>query len=104
MPIKIGPFDYTVEFTNAQEINGFDHEKWGDCRGDKLRIRIHEQAEGQVAIVVLVHEMLHALEFLMGKDIGEDVIRPLAPLLISALEDNGINLAPFHKIIGEARK
>jgi hypothetical protein len=90
MPIKIGPFDYTVEFTNAQEINGFDHEKWGDCRGDKLRIRIHE--------------MLHALEFLMGKDIGEDVIRPLAPLLISALEDNGINLAPFHKIIGEARK
>jgi|GEM_PF-5523947 len=102
--VKIGPYNYSIEITNAQDTDGFDNERWGDCRSDKLRIRIHEQADGEIATVVLVHEMLHALEYLMGQDLGEPVIRALSPLLVCALEDNGVDLTPLADIIGEARK
>lgn len=102
--VKVGPFLYTVRISNAQDLDGFDEERWGDCRNDKMRIRIHEHAEGQMAKSVLMHECLHAMEFLMGQQMGEPLVRALAPLLVGFLEDNGVDLSPLEKILKEAKK
>ena len=97
--IKIGPFQYTVRRTNAQDKDGFDNERWGDCRSDQLSIRIHEHAQGEMVKMILLHEALHAMEFIMGKDLGEEIIRPLAPLLLGILEENGVDLSPLMKCL-----
>lgn len=102
--IKVGPYAYEIQVTNAQNIDGFDNEKWGDCRSDRLTIRVHEQATGQIAMVTLMHELLHAIEFLMGQDMGEPIVRPLAPLLVALLEENGVDLTPFREVLEEARQ
>ena len=102
--VKIGPYLYTVQISNAQVVDGFDHERWGDIRNDKLRIRIHEQAVGQIGKAVLMHECIHAMEFLMGQEIEEKAVRALAPLIVGFLEENGVDLSPLEKVLESARK
>lgn len=100
--IKIGPYIYNVQADVPEDTDGFDHDMWGDVRHDLLRIRINKYANSQVSMVTLIHEMLHCLGFMMGKQLPEEVIAQLSPLLIMVLEDNGIKLAPWKKLLKEA--
>jgi hypothetical protein len=100
--IKVGPYQYAITFTDTRAIDGFDSSKWGDVRHDLLRMRIHENIAMQVQLTTLMHEVLHAMEFISGSDFPEAVPTELAPQIIQFLEDNGVNLNPLRKILREA--
>lgn len=100
--VKIGPYTYKIQADVPEDTDGFDHDMWGDVRHDLLRIRINKYANPQVSMVTLIHEILHCLGFMMGEQISEPMIAQLSPLLIMALEENGISLAPWKKLLKEA--
>lgn len=100
--IKVGPYNYTVKAEVPENSEGFDKDMWGDVRHDLLRIRINKYANPEVNMVTLMHEILHALGFMIGEQIPEPMVAALSPMLVMVLEENGINLAPWKKLLKEA--
>ncbi len=100
--IKVGPYNYTIKAEVPENSEGFDKDMWGDVRHDLLRIRINKYSSAEVNMVTLMHEVLHALGFMIGEQVPEPMIAALSPLLVMVLEENGINLTPWKKLLKEA--
>jgi hypothetical protein len=100
--IKIGPYDYDLSRSAQEGMDGFDKDMWGDCRHDLQRIRVNKHAHPQVNLVTLMHEVLHGINFVNASKIPEEVVAELAPMLIMVLEENDIDMSPWHKRIEAA--
>ena len=100
--IKVGPYNYTVKAEVPENSEGFDKDMWGDVRHDLLRIRINKYANSEVSMVTLVHEVLHAIGFMIGEQISEPLVAAFSPILLMVLEENGINMTPWKKLLKEA--
>lgn len=101
--IKVGPYSYQIELTDKYQPDGFDQEKWGDLRHDRLVIRLADFAHDDVLVVTLMHECLHALGYSVGSIYQEATVTELAPMLVAFLQDNGVDLGPLKLLITEAR-
>jgi hypothetical protein len=101
--LKIGPYLYEVRKATVTDENGFDSDKWGDVRHDRQVIRIADNVHEDLTLVTLVHEMLHCLGFMVNSEYPEALIGELAPILVCALQDNGIDLEPLKKVVRDAR-
>jgi len=99
--VKIGPYNYELAVSAQEGMDGFDKDMWGDCRHDLQRIRLNKHAHAQVNLVTLMHEILHGINFLNASKIPEEVVAEMAPMLVLVLEENGINLNPWRKLIKE---
>lgn len=96
--LKIGPYEYEIHMEQHTGTNsGFDTDKWGDIRHDLLRIRLQGDAHSQVQLTSLVHEALHGIGFMLGRNYPEDLVVELAPAFVAFLEDNGVDLGPLKK-------
>ena len=100
--IKVGPYNYELSLSAQEGMDGFDKDMWGDCRHDLQRIRLNKHSHSQVNLVTLMHEVLHAINFLNASKIPEEVVAEMAPMLVLTLEDNGIDLDPWRKLIKKA--
>lgn len=97
--VKIGPYTYELSLSAQEGMDGFDKDMWGDCRHDLQRIRLNKHAHAQVNLVTLMHEMLHAMNFVNASKIPEEVVAEMAPMLVLILEENDISLDPWRKLI-----
>lgn len=100
--IKVGPYNYSIKAEVPESSEGFDKDMWGDVRHDLLRIRINKYSKPEVSMVTLMHEVLHCLGFMVGEQVPEEMIAAISPLLVMVLEENGISLNPWKKLLKEA--
>lgn len=101
--LYVGPYTYDIRSVTSVDADGFDYDKWGDVRQDKQVIRLNADAHPRIRLITLVHEMLHCIGFTQAMEIPEDAITQIAPALVSALEDNGVSLAPLQKLVDNAK-
>ncbi len=101
--VKIGPLQYYVKVASINDPQGFDMEKWGDVRHNHALIRIREASHPQLALITLVHECIHCINFMLSAGINEEYVEILAPALVMFLEDNGVDLNPLRDIVWEAQ-
>ena len=97
--VKIGGYDYVVYLGDGTV---FESSRYGDVRHDLLRIRLDKDCHEKVKLTTLLHEAIHAMSFTAGIKMTEDQIDPLAHQMHAFLIENGVDLTPLHKTIGEA--
>ena len=102
MKIKIGPFNYTIEYIGKVENKEGKLLK-GRHDSNSLKILVAEKLSKEVKKAALVHEILHAVfytyglkRYLKSKDVdGELVVRILTTAFLALDRDNDLK-----KILG----
>ena len=89
--LKILGHTYTIVHNGASDFIG----AYGRHHPEKLVIQIADDlAQGQ-AVSTILHEILHALDFLMKLGLDDNQVQRLESGLYQALTDNGVDLSPL---------
>lgn len=91
--LRVGPYKYDIHFHKELSSKERDEwvDKWGLCDYNAQVIHVNKSCSDARQVVVVVHELLHALYELGGlpEDAKEEqVITTLAPLVVQAIKDN----------------
>lgn len=88
MKIKIGPFWWTVVFTETGLLDDSD----GKCDLTQCTIYIRESSHPTIQRETLLHEIQHAIAWMLGDPINltqqEKMFRPGSPALLDVLRVN----------------
>jgi hypothetical protein len=60
----------------------------GTCEGDKERITVAPNQSPVSELDTLLHEVIHAVEYKMGREHNEDWTRSISTGLVAVLRDN----------------
>lgn len=85
--IQIGPIEFKV--VRVKDLTNEEGEPlYGQVDHAGFKIEIDERLRGNPLLVTLWHEVLHTFEGIYGLELNEQMITTLAPLIVSAMQDN----------------
>jgi hypothetical protein len=80
--IKVFCTDYRILYERPKE------DPWGEIDHAAGIIRVHPECKDMARRLTLWHEMIHAIEYHTGLDLGEQTIDILATGIVSILDEN----------------
>lgn len=89
--LKILGHTYTIDESDSLEFIG----AYGRHHPEKLVIQIAEDLAPEQAVSTVLHEILHALDFLMKLGLEDSQVQRLEAGLYQALTENGVGLSPL---------
>lgn len=87
--LKVGGHEYIVEITKSYEESK-GHENWGRTNHAKLKIYIDQELSETKKEETFIHELLHAVDNLMGNNLKEGQVEKIANGLYAVLKDNNL--------------
>jgi hypothetical protein len=82
--IRIGPYTYSVSF--KKRVTTKDH--YGEILFKPQTITIKEGLSDERTLTVLVHEILHGIDEVIGVELSENQVTYLANALVALWHDN----------------
>ena len=84
MKLKIVGKTYDVQFVAAEELP----KDYGECNNETQTIKIRTDTHQETQADVLLHEVIHAVEFAFNAGMTERQVHSLATGLLSVFYDN----------------
>lgn len=86
--IKIGPFTYKV--LRPVVVNNNLRQRIGEADHENLVIKVEDGLAPEVAAEVFFHEVMHAVDVLMGTKLKETQVERMSKGLYMVLKDNSL--------------
>jgi hypothetical protein len=90
--MKILGYTYKLKLKPTKKL-----QNRGYFEGESQTISIGSDMNRQAQEATVLHEVIHALDFMLAIDLSEEQVRQLEHGLYQVLTDNGVSLAPLLK-------
>ena len=90
--MKILGFDYSIELVSSANMS-----ELGTINHGSTHIRLRDNMSEVGLLSTLIHEIVHAVDFQLSLDMGEENVNRMATGLYQTMVDNGVNLRPLLK-------
>lgn len=89
--VKIGPFTYTVEWVDDLTDDADRNRKlYGQCHYGQQKIRLSKAVNPDSNTATFLHELMHAIDFVMQIGLKEKQVDRIATGLAMVLLDNNL--------------
>lgn len=84
MKVKVVGKTYLVNFVDRKELPN----DYGECNNETQIIRVRKDNHGETQADVLLHEIIHAVDFAVNSDMTERQVHSIATGLLQVILDN----------------
>lgn len=95
--MKVLGYNYTLEYGQDRDRMG----ACGRCHSSRLYIQVANDMNGEQVESTVLHEVIEALNFHLELGLGHSAVMGLEAGLFQVCQDNGVDLSPLARELGD---